>query len=244
MNNLKLISINIEGDKHFSRVMPFLKSQNPDVICIQEALDKDVEYLKSELQMDGQYFPTTIMPEGNRGGLAPNTQWGVLVLYKSEPLDLIHDYYVQHSESLPVFDNDNVNSTNRVLVGIVYEKDGKRYQIFTTHFTWTYNGEPDQYQRDHLQRMLTTLDQYEEVILCGDFNAPRGKEIWNTLAQRYTDNIPTEVTTTIDQNLHKVKGLQFVVDGLFSTDHYTVENVTVTDEVSDHMAISALIFRK
>ena len=37
---------------------------------------------------------------------------------------------------------------------------------------------------------------------------------FNRLAEKYKDNIPLEYKTSIDQNLHRVKGLQVMVDGL------------------------------
>jgi endonuclease/exonuclease/phosphatase family metal-dependent hydrolase len=241
--SLKLVNLNIEGDKHLDRVVPFLKSQNSDVICLQEALDKDVESLKRELQMEGSYFPTVFMPEGNRGGITPGTQWGILVLYTQSPLSIISHHYVQHSETLPIFTNENVNSTNRVLVGIECQKAGTVYRVFTTHFTWTPTGEPDQLQRENLNSLFKILDNYDELVLCGDFNAPRGKEIWDTIAQKYTDNIPSDITTTIDQNLHKAGDLQLVVDGMFSTPRYEVRDMEIVDGLSDHMAIVAHISR-
>jgi exonuclease III len=32
---MKLININIEGDKHFDTVIPFLEKEKPDVLCLQ-----------------------------------------------------------------------------------------------------------------------------------------------------------------------------------------------------------------
>ena len=52
---------------------------------------------------------------------------------------------------------------------------------------------------------------------CGDMNVPRGNETFNRLAEKYKDNIPLEYKTSIDQNLHRVKGLQVMVDGLYYT---------------------------
>jgi hypothetical protein len=72
-------------------------------------------------------------------------------------------------------------------------------------------------------------------------NAPRGKESFSRLAKKYKDNIPPEYKTSIDQNLHKVKGIQFMVDGLFTTPSYKASDVKLVDGVSDHMAVVAEI---
>ena len=72
-------------------------------------------------------------------------------------------------------------------------------------------------------------------------NAPRGNETFSRLEEKYKDNIPREYKTSIDQNLHKVKGIQFMVDGLFTTPVYKASNVKLVDGISDHMAVVAEI---
>jgi endonuclease/exonuclease/phosphatase family metal-dependent hydrolase len=57
-------------------------------------------------------------------------------------------------------------------------------------------------------------------------------------SQAITDNIPASIETTVDKNLHK-SGLdiRLVIDALFTTPHYLVENVHVVPNTSDHMAV-------
>lgn len=68
-------------------------------------------------------------------------------------------------------------------------------------------------------------------------NAPRGREIFEKFSEKFTDNVPEEVTTTLDQNIHRVKGLQLVVDGFFSSKNILVQDVKVCDGVSDHKTV-------
>jgi hypothetical protein len=63
------------------------------------------------------------------------------------------------------------------------------------------------------------------------------------MASVMKDNIPPEVTTTLDQEIHGVKGLQFVVDGMFSQPPYVVNNVRVVTGVSDHCALVGEVSR-
>ena len=76
-------------------------------------------------------------------------------------------------------------------------------------------------------------------MLCGDFNAPRGGEIFGLLAQKYKDNVPQKYTTSIDGILHRAGPLPFMVDGLFSTPGYTVSHVEMVCGISDHCALIA-----
>ena len=58
-------------------------------------------------------------------------------------------------------------------------------QFLNTHFTWTPNAEVNEMQRQDLPTLFASLDRVPEFILCGDFNAPRGKEIFDTIATVY-----------------------------------------------------------
>jgi len=48
---LKLISLNIEKDRHFDLILPFLKKHQPDVILLQEVFSKDIPKIEEALQM-------------------------------------------------------------------------------------------------------------------------------------------------------------------------------------------------
>lgn len=239
MDGIKLVSLNIEADKHLERVKAFLKNEDADIVCLQEVLSNDVEDLKNLLNMDGRYGPTVFIRNKNEMGFTPGNQWGVMVLCKIKPVNFKTYYYVGNPYELPEFKDNYHNSDCRVVVVAEFEKKGKKYTIATTHFTWSKEGETTDFQLEHLEKLLTVLKNYKCVVLCGDFNAPRGKKIWSKLASLYRDNIPREITTTIDQNLHRKKGIQLVVDGMFSTPEFEVGNVVVQSGVSDHMALIA-----
>jgi len=57
---LKIISLNIEGRKHLSRVMPFFEREKPDVICLQEIYESDFEKIEKETGMKGIFEPTVL----------------------------------------------------------------------------------------------------------------------------------------------------------------------------------------
>lgn len=111
--------------------------------------------------------------------------------------------------------------------------------VSTTHFTWSEKGLPSYQQLQNLESLLKNLKSYPEIILCGDFNAPRGGVIFNKLSSLYKDNIPDFYTTSIDKNLHYAGEVNLMVDGLFSTKKYKVSDVKLISGVSDHLAITA-----
>lgn len=77
------------------------------------------------------------------------------------------------------------------------------------------------------------------LVLCGDFNAPRGGPIFSQFAERWRDCIPQHIATSIDPDLHRAGALQLMVDGLFTTADFAVSNVRMHCGVSDHKAITA-----
>src|SRR5438876_2538152 len=54
-NSLKIVSLNIEKDKHFDRIIPFLKDQSPDVVLLREVFSKDIPIIEQALGMKHQF---------------------------------------------------------------------------------------------------------------------------------------------------------------------------------------------
>src|SRR5258708_36372804 len=130
------------------------------------------------------------------------------------------------------------NSINRSVQWVRVEKGEEKYTVANTHFTWAPNGETSDLQREHFKKLMEILDGVKDLsVLCGDFNAPRGSDIYTKLSQKFTDNIPAEVTSTLDPQLHRVGDKQLVVDGMFTGNGYAAENVQVMCGVSDHCAV-------
>jgi len=151
-------------------------------------------------------------------------------------------YYRGTTETIPIIPEGNPTNTNQVILETTVLKNQKEYRLINTHFTWTPDGQDTPLQHQDLKNLMQLLQQFPDFILCGDFNAPRGRVIFDAIASKYKDNIPSHITTTIDKNLHRAGDLQLVVDGLFSTPKYHVESVELFDGLSDHYAISAKIF--
>ena len=241
---LHFLNLNIEGSKHLHRVERLIREHAPQLIALQEVHAKDVPLLSSILGHEAHYESMATQYDTETNSYEPK---GVLTLWDKTFADVsiaAHRYevYTDAHEMIP--QKKGPNERDRVLLVVEFTHDGKRYRSANTHFIWTPDGSVDDLQRRVFASMLKTLEQYDDetgIILSGDFNAPRGREIFGALAKKYQDNIPKHITTTLDQTLHRVKGLQYVVDGLFTTPQYQVASVDIIDGVSDHMAIRAHI---
>ena len=240
MGALLLISLNVEADQHYQRFLPFLKQEKPDVVCLQEVLERDMERLSRELNMQGAFEPMMSLTapqlvarglEGEKIGVALFTRFEAV--YR-------HEYYFGSREIVPKERPDH-QGVNLILLTAQFEYESVPFTFGTTHFTWTPDGDASDMQRENLADLFSTLERYPEIVFCGDFNAPRGREIWGMIARRYKDNIPPEYLSSVDPNLHRAKSLQVMVDGLFTTPGYTASSVRLAEGVSDHKAVVGYI---
>ncbi len=243
---MKLLSLNIEGDKHLeSRIFPLLRSEKFDALCLQEVFAQDIPKIVEVSQLLEYVFVPQARITRPNPHQPPRGEWGI-ALFGKKISQVRRDYYVGNAETLPeFFMNDEPNSMSRVLLSAVVEVSQQRFHLATTHFTWSGAGAVTELQLANFILLKKLLTNFNELILCGDFNTPRGGEIYDQLSAMYTDNIPLEVQTTVDKNLHKSgEDIRLVVDGLFTSEHYQVNNPEVMSGVSDHMAVIAEIARR
>lgn len=240
MSSLKLISLNIERSKHLDLVVPFLQKERPDVLCIQELMERDVLRFEEALGMRCVFSPFTLHDAEWNAGIMGIGIFSLATIRSHEAR-----YYVGDPSTVPIFDFTDVHTKhateNHSVIFCDIKVGNDMYRIGTTHFTWTPDGAPDDYQREDAKRLLNILDSFGEFVLTGDFNSARGSEIFSLFAKRYKDNIPRRYTTTIDGALHRAGPLECMVDGVFSTSGYVVSDVELISGVSDHMAVVATI---
>ncbi len=244
---MKLISLNIETDIHNDAVLEFLKKENPDVFCVQELLEENVSFYENKLNMKCIFRPQIYIYFLGHGG-PQNKRVGVGIFAKNI-LSSGHAYYTGDPATIEkpfeeYFPIDEKAENHVLLWADIPDTNGKIFRIATTHFTLTEKGESTPWQLETLEMLFKELDPLGQFVLCGDMNAPRGRETFNRLAEKYKDNIPPEYLTSLDQKLHRVPGLMYMVDGLFTTQDYIAENVKLVDGISDHMAIVANILKQ
>ncbi len=235
--SLKLVSVNIEIDRHLDAVESLFEKEMPDVAFVLELPVSKIQRIGKALNAPYHlYAPMTIWQD-------PHEVIGSCIFSKYPFLAESIEYYRGSAEHIVDLDYTSVEASNRTkslaLISAEVEKDGARYSLATTHFTWTPDGKADHFQREDLQKMLALPALQKEVVLAGDFNAPRGAEIFSALSSYFTDNIPDEYTTSIDGNLHRRGQLNMMVDGLFTTTGYLASNVRLEFGVSDHAGVVA-----
>lgn len=246
MSSISLVSLNVERSKHLDLVCPFLKQQQADVVCVQELMQKDCARIAEACNVKDYFF----MPMARLVTEMPGEAYGIGIFSRALVVAHGEDHYVRIEGQLPESDPadiDTYNNANRMVVWVDVEKDGIVFRIATTHFTWSPHGESTEKQRTDIQNLCATFGSLGELVLTGDFNAPRGGEIFGILADHLKDNIPAKHVTSLDASLHRAGKTRpqeladKMVDGVFSTPGYTVSNVELIPGISDHCAITATI---
>jgi endonuclease/exonuclease/phosphatase family metal-dependent hydrolase len=241
---LSLVSVNIEKDKHFDLVLPFIERVQPDVLCVQECFQTDLPRIAKVMGgADPFYAPKCFYKNTDE-------LFGTAIFSR---LPMTDTRIEQYGGAAKFGNSDHTSpetlyATMQFKVAVVtVEKDEQSFRIGTVHFPLTRAGAVSEYQRDALRNLKTALAKEERLILCGDFNAPRGGEIFSELATTWKDNIPAHYKTSLDLDIHrngKVNAAELadkMVDGLFTTPHYKATNVELVCGVSDHCAIVAEI---
>lgn len=232
---MRLLQLNVERDKHYDRILPFLDREQFDVLCLQEVMEPDTERLRQRYGYNVFFGPRAL-----RSGVPE----GVAIL-SPHPLQNVRTAQYAGTPSLQegVLQGtaDEKNSSQQYLVAFAdIATGGMVFRIGTTHFPWTPEGTvTTDFQRTSVESLIDVVREYGDHVLTGDFNAPRGREIFSRLSEHYADNIPTEYTTSVDGTLHRAGPLPYMVDGIFSTPGYAVTDVERICGLSDHCAFSA-----
>ncbi len=237
---MKLASINVERSKHLERVAAFLKKHTPDVLCLQELCARDVARYEDWFGQAGLYVPITRHPA--EVDLEP-IGGGIFSRYALTDTD-IH-YYRGAPETLPVISFDPsvpqhvplADSLHQVLVSATIAG----IRVATTHLTVTFRGEASAEQLALAEKIVDyaqgQIALHGHLVLCGDFNAPRGRATFDLLAGALTDCIPTHYTSSIDANLHRAGAIPYMVDGFFCGGAVHARDVALYTGVSDHCAV-------
>jgi endonuclease/exonuclease/phosphatase family metal-dependent hydrolase len=238
--SLKLLSLNIEHDRHLERVRRTIAEHEPDVVCLQEVFESDCESLAAVGDYHVKFALSSYMPRKTQS--TQSMDWGIAVLSRT-PLKRFD--VACYSEDPRIRTFAAPNDPRRLIVAAEIEHHGEAYLVATTHFTWSEEGRISDEQVADFARMQRVLARYADYVLCGDFNAPRGREMFALFTDQLglIDHLPSHITSTIDGTFHRAGDLNLAVDTVFASPHYQVSEVHVIDGVSDHKAIVAKIDR-
>ncbi|MFA9262609.1 MAG: endonuclease/exonuclease/phosphatase family protein [Undibacterium sp.] len=243
---LKLISLNVERSKHLDRNIPFFQREEPDILCLQEVFEADFDRISQETGLMHCLWQKDTQHDEPRNGGTERGYSGSAIFSRHPFIATGSEYYYRPERGIRLEFSDGLDRRETNAQSVIWariDQGGETFFIANTHFTWTPNGETSEDQLADFNSLKEILLSLPPHILVGDLNAPRGNGMWEKFQALYAaDNIPAEIRSTIDPELH-MKKLEYVVDALFSSAEYTVQDVQVVSGVSDHQAIIAKIGR-
>ena len=249
----KLITINIEGDRHLEKVKAFLASESADIVCVQEIFDDRVSEL-SQTTYHATFVPSCLHNYYVEGD--PARPSGTAILSKvpfysvqNETLYAPTDALVQQRHDT----HEDIRMTTRTMLQLATLDDEARTTIGNIHFTWSPHGTATETQRVDVETLIEVTRALPHFVLCGDFNIPRGNVRYDELTAHLTDHVPSQYAGSLDMSVHKSrhdpvefkKVSGYMVDYIFSKPNtYTISEVTQHCGVSDHCAFSATLERR
>lgn len=238
---MKLVSLNMEGERHIERVLPFLKAEAPETICLLEA----PQLFQHHLQELGYHTSFAPMLVRERDHTSHNEG---IILASKHPFTCEEQYYHGSRDTIKIYQGAKEAISNVVLLAQIDTPEGD-IRLLTTHVMVTPHGASNEHQRRGIRALLEILDTQPPHIICGDFNMPRGhNDQYPLFTERYTDSIPDTYASSLDRNLHQLGSdptLQdpifdaYMVDYVFTQEPYQAENVRLEFDVSDHAAVIA-----
>lgn len=240
---LKLITINIEKNNHYSRIIPFITKEQPDVLCLQEIPESFIPELHT-LGYHTTYAPRLRVLLGeNEESLG--TAFASKVPHQSRSIY----YYGDEARARAILGTNPEDMSFAYIIADIATEQGN-YTIATTHLADTKDGHEDDFQIILMTNLLKLLAAEVPHCICGDFNMPRGfNALYEQFITKYTDTIPTHFASSLDKNIHRLGNVaidepifeKYMVDYIFSQSPYQVSAVQLHFGVSDHAAVSANI---
>jgi endonuclease/exonuclease/phosphatase family metal-dependent hydrolase len=240
--SLNVASINIERSKHLPRVEAFVRRERPDVLCLQELCERDIAFFERLMGSRLSFAPMARHPDEGPADLV-----GVGLVGRDAALTaVVAEYYSGSPQSIREMTfltaegqrgADPLSIAEVMLAGTF-----RGFRIAVTHLNVTPFGTSTPYQRESAAKLIHLAQaqarQAGELLLAGDFNAPRGRATFDLIAEHFIDGVPAHYSSSIDGSLHRAGNIPFMVDGLFHTPGYRLENVRLSSGVSDHCALS------
>lgn len=235
---LRLLSWNIWGGKHFEEIVSFLGEQRPDIIALQEVVEKDGSNTAAEiagrLGYNFAYFRAidkigTDLAQGN-------------AILTSFPIEKSASHILSDMSLY----KGTAETEPRIAVEAKVRIESELLSIFTIHLAYSHKFQ-NSMMRDLQVDNLIKLIQPSRTILMGDFNSHPDSFYMERLNRviKNADSQLTEPTWTIypfDYEGFTETELRHRLDYIFTSKDVAVENFSVPfSKGSDHLPVSATV---
>ena len=253
--DLRFVGVNVWlGGLLMENLIPFLKEQNADVICMQEVFESPhtleihpdrryhtMKVLREALGFEYSHFaPSWVMacelgpiPIGN----------GVLSKYPIAQEDV--SFYIGEFKEEPVyyFNGEALENAARNLQLLTLETPGGPVHIANTHGVWgTHGGDTDNRWKmtNHFKEVLKDKDH---VILTGDFNTDERSSCMESLEEHFTNILKGTRENSFNMKRKTNPGFATaIVDTIYvSKDWEVLEAACPQVDVTDHLPVTTTL---
>ena len=225
------------------RVIDFLKSEDADIVCLQEAGTEGVDLSPSKINIfeevmralgyEGEFV--SIMGSRNSDGF-----WNIgQATYSRLRMTNVKKsfYHLQEYKEYEDWWKNRFKWPRAVLI-TEFDIGGVGLVVGNTHMPVTPKATITKYQLEAARRLRKLMDQFGSYILSGDMNTPYGTKTHEILSRGLVD-VTDPKQSTLHPTIHKVGHLGYHADYVFykgkRIKHISTK-IPVVD-ASDHLPI-------
>ncbi|HXE10073.1 MAG TPA: endonuclease/exonuclease/phosphatase family protein [Verrucomicrobiae bacterium] len=241
---LKCICLNLWwGGNLFPAIVDFLRTEDADIVCLQEVHDghdpklkdrlRSMDVLRDKLGYAYEDFaeshllrlPEGAIPSGN-GVLS---KFEITTRSKTYLFDSTQKEYMDVPEQWPIFP--------RILEHVALATPAGEVNVFNMHGVWDLDGDNPSPQREVMfRRTLKAVEGKPNVILTGDTNATTGNPLFKDVEKQLVSVFSDKLESTFNMRRKDKPGYATAaVDHMFVSDSFEIISKECPDvDVSDH----------
>lgn len=251
---MKILNLNLyEGGLFFDQVLNFIKTENPDIFCLQEVYNgqdselpihfRSIEVLTQAFPSYYFYFSPELLSVTPLGKIdVGNAIFSRFPFIKTET----HFFSIPYGEhqQKPANHDWSKNPKNMQLCEI--EIEGKTLTVVNLHGVWGLDGGDNPARLAMSRVIINQVKDKKRTVLMGDFNVqPKTTTIQN-IEEHLVNVFKNELTTSFNlkyKNLEKYPGYATAVVDMFfvSPDLKIVSKSCPIVDVSDHLPLVCVL---
>lgn len=245
---IKYLNLNLWlGGKLFDQAVEFLKSENADVLALQEAYEgsnlsfpghlRSLRELNQKLSYPYLSFAPSFIDEDRQNAVCGNAILSKFPI-KAEEI-VFYDHPLGYRKGQQV---EDILKTPRNLQHVTLNIQGKILNVFNTQGIWGTDGYDNPNRIKMAEVIIEKVKNKHHVVLSGDLNVDQHTKTIHKIENDLVNIFKGELTSSF--NMKQKKDLKFaraVVDFIFvSKDIKVLDHYMTKANISDHMPFIAV----
>lgn len=252
---IKLITLNLfQGGLYFDAIKDFLRKENPDILCVQEAYNshdkkltrslRSIDALKEIFPSYFYHFAPELLSVRKEGKIdTGNAIFSRFPIIKTDAFF----YDIPYGEYEFYAKNDNKYDFSLLPNNLEHVKmriNNKELNVFNTHGIWGHDGKDTKRRLQMGEMIINQIKDKSNVILAGDFNLFPTTTTVRNIGKHLKSVFSNELQTTFNMKLkpHPGNYSTSAVDMIFvSKNIHIFEKYCPNVDVSDHLPLVCVL---